>query len=327
MLFKEIWKANDILELANIYKMSELLFAAVHIDLFTFLESPKTSDEIVDQLHLDPESIEVILMPFVATNLINQRAKTFQVNPSARTFLSRNSPSSLVNVIELERITRNKSNLNEKLIPKLKGEKVDKIEYPNIPVYMDAMLTGNYAGLLLARAVSKYLKKDVELKMLDLGCGPGAYSLAFCKLIPNLKACLVDRKEVLEFVKERFDSTQFHARISFQAKDFMTESLDGSYDLILLSNVCHFFSRFDLENLLKRLSLSLAKKGYIIVHDFFINGSLLPLFYTLDWLVNHSVKFAHTLDEMEDWLTTLGWKVVEKRNLKELTSSFLIFTK
>ena len=57
-------------------------------------------------------------------------------------------------------------------------------------------------------STANYLMKKKKLDLsgakafLDLGCGSGAYSIAACQTYPQLKACCVDFKEILEVTEK-----------------------------------------------------------------------------------------------------------------------------
>lgn len=322
------WSAENILELTHMYKISELLFAAVHLDLFTFLQEEKTVEVLSREMGCNQDALAVMLRVFVQIGLISVNDGNYTVNSSVKSFLSSTSTTSLVNMIELERVTRNKSIMNENLIARLHGDPFhrNKIDFPDTEVYMEAMTEGGqYSAMLLARTVTKRIDRTCPLRMLDLGCGPGTFTLSFLKFSSNISAVLVDRKEVLEVAKQRFQEAGFIERIELKAKDFMNEEIEGIYDFILLSNVCHFYSKTDIEVLLNRLRKNLTPFGKVIIHDFFIKPDSLPsVLMSLDWLANHAIRFNDDLEGAQEWLETIGWLVEDKQALLGVPTSYLV---
>ena len=94
-----------------------------------------------------------------------------------------------------------------------------------------------------ARAVAQAVALNGERRMLDLGGGSGAYSIAFVKAASALHSEIVDLPEVLPITEEHIRHAGMSDRISTRAGDMLNVSLaPASYDLILLSAICHMFS-------------------------------------------------------------------------------------
>lgn len=330
MLKTNEWTANHILNLVSLYKVSELLFTVVHFDLFTRLETCLTVEELASELSLDQESLEVVLRVLVYLDLLDYHEGKYSVKSSAKMYLSRNSETSLADLFELERVMRNKSNLNESLIVRLKGEKkIEPLEFPDTEIYMNAMTAGGkYSAILLSRYISRYFSKDAKGSALDLGCGSGIFAKAIGRMLPNFTFTLMDRKEVLEAARKNFEGSNDVARFSFIPKDFVKEELDGKYDLILLSNILHLYPRSICEDMLNKVARLLKDRGYVVIHDFFVHQDFLQTaLFSLDWLANHAVRFDCTLEEASEWLHLNGWRVVESRHLPNLPTSYLVIGK
>lgn len=324
------WNAASVMELANLHKISEVLFTAIEVDLFAHLREPVTLDELCRKLNFRREPLEVIVAFLVQLKLLCQSGDLYCNHPDAEPYLLRQSPNSLAGMILLERQVRNKWPMNLKLLERLKG---DERENPwvqlaqteeDTALFMDAMRLGYYSSLHLLRKVQKRLRDVPSPVMLDLGCGPGVFSNTFCTFIPALKSVMVDQ---IPNPRLHPDLAKLEDRVTYFVKDFMAEPLEGVYDLVLLSNVCHFFSEEKLRVLFRKLQSHLRPTGTVLVHDFFHNENLGEVthanYYSLDWMANHGVKFTFTLEEMARLLDQCGYRVAEMAPLPQLPTSYL----
>ena len=99
-------------------------------------------------------------------------------------------------------------------------------------------------------------------RLLDLGGGSGAYSIAFAKAAPGLHAEIVDAPEVLPLAQDYVRQAGLADRITTQAGDMLSVPLEaGKYDLVLLSAICHMFSPEENKQLLRRAYAALAPKA------------------------------------------------------------------
>lgn len=332
-IIHEEWDFTRIMNLANLYKVSELLFVSLEVDLFSRLKEPKDILQLSKELSMNRDFLEVILIPLTSINLLKENEGKYSVNKTALPFLNKDSKNSIKSLIELERITRNKNNLNQMIIDVLNGLETERIEYPEKNTYTNAMTSGtSLPALAISRFLLKHFHPNEYIDYLDLGCGPGDYAITFKKFFQNLKGTLVDREEIIRITRERLEKNNLLGDFKTINVDFMKEEIPGKYNLILLSNVCHFYSLEELDRLLHRIPLSEGNNSYIVIHDFFMNENLteetfLSIFSSLDWLGNHSNKFNYTLNQIATWLEYSGWEVVEKRDLKGSPTSFILIKK
>ena len=133
-----------------------------------------------------------------------------------------------------------------------------------------------------SRSVVKAVAPGPIKRMLDLGGGSGAYSIAFAKAIAGLKSEILDLAEVIPLLQEYIQKAGLADRISTRAGDMLHAPLGEAYDLILISAICHMFSPEENRSLLQRAYTALAPKGQVVVQDFILEpGKTAPRFAAL----------------------------------------------
>src|SRR5262249_48837980 len=93
----------------------------------------------------------------------------------------------------------------------------------------------NYA-LFAGRELAGYLDTTGCRTLLEIGAGPGTYSFHLAEANPDIQLSLADLPEVLEVTKEIEASFRIAKPVNYLGVDLRTGTIEGSYDLILLSN-------------------------------------------------------------------------------------------
>jgi ubiquinone/menaquinone biosynthesis C-methylase UbiE len=105
-------------------------------------------------------------------------------------------------------------------------------------------------------------------RMLDVGGGSGAFSIAFARANPALRAEILDLPTVLPIAERHVAEAALADRITTRAGDLRVDDLGRDYDLVLLSSICHMLGPDGNRDLLFRAARALAPGGRVVVSDF-----------------------------------------------------------
>lgn len=160
-----------------------------------------------------------------------------------------------------------------------------------------------------AKNVAPHLAANLDLtgvkKLVDVGGGTGIYSIALVQRNPGLRACVVDRPEVLRVAAEMIDEYGVQERIELVPGDMFTTPLPGDADAILLSNILHDWDVPENQQLVQRCAAALAPGGRLFIHDVFLNDALdgpLPLALYSAALFTLTEGRAYSAAEYRAWL-------------------------
>ncbi len=167
------------------------------------------------------------------------------------------------------------------------------------------------------RAITQALQLNGTRRMLDLGGGSGAYSIAFAKALPELRAEIVDLPEVVHITQQHIANAGLSDRIMVRPGDMLTAKLPAqSYDLVLLSSICHMFSPGENRALFARAHAALAPKGRIAIADFIVDpGKASPrsaTLFALNMLVATHGGATYSEPEYDTWLQAAGFAEVKR---------------
>jgi SAM-dependent methyltransferase/DNA-binding transcriptional ArsR family regulator len=141
--------------------------------------------------------------------------------------------------------------------------------------------------------------------LLDLGGGPGHIARLFVER--GLDVVLVDRPEVVEFVRDEYALDRV-AGLRTVGADLLEDALpSGPFDVVLLSNILHMLSPDQCVALLGKARAVLAPGGVVAIADFVRGRSPRAARFALVMLLRTEGGNTYTFREHEAWLARTGF--------------------
>jgi len=168
-----------------------------------------------------------------------------------------------------------------------------------------------------SRAVMAQL---VDLRrMLDIGGGSGAYSIAFAQSNPELKADILDMAAAVPIAQRHIDQAGVADRVSVRVGDLRSDQFGQGYDLVFVSAICHMLGPGENADLLIRCYAALSSGGRIVIQDFILSpykttpkwGAL----FALNMLVGTRVGSSYSDLEYAEWLNSAGFRDIRQVRL------------
>jgi len=103
--------------------------------------------------------------------------------------------------------------------------------------------------------------------LLDVGCGSGVYTMAFCQKYPALNGVLFDQEKALPLAISLVEAQGLSDRISTLAGDYYTDPFGTGYDAVLFSGALIQEPPEGQIRLLKKAFDSMNSGGLIIIQD------------------------------------------------------------
>jgi ubiquinone/menaquinone biosynthesis C-methylase UbiE len=174
----------------------------------------------------------------------------------------------------------------------------------------------------LATRGAQVLEAQLDLgdcqSLLDLGGGPGTYSLHFCRHNPQLTATIFDLPGSEQIAREQIRSFGLEQRIRFVAGNFLEDSLPpGPYDVVFMSQILHSNSFEECAVLIKKVYPIVKAGGRIIIQEFVLSSSKTsPLFaatFSLNMLLHTTGGRSYSFEEIASWVGSAGFVDIEQR--------------
>ncbi len=155
--------------------------------------------------------------------------------------------------------------------------------------------------------------------VLDLGGGPGTYSMAFAR--KNIAVTLFDAPETLKISRRLIKEAGLGKKIMVKAGDFTRDDLGVNYDMIFISQIFHSFGPGTCEVLLKKSYSSLNHGGRIVIQEFYLDeskaGPPQGAIFAVNMLVNTREGRTYTPREMSAWMKKAGFSGIKAKRLSD----------
>ncbi len=306
-----------IINLALGYQVSQVLFAAINMNVFTILDSgAKEISEISAVVGSDEQSLGRLLNPLVALSLLEKKDGKYSNTDGASRYLVKGKNNYLGNAIHH---SSNLWDFWEGLDEQIKsgcGKETDENKINNYSHRLQDYLSSmNDFATIKADAIADTIMISDHRKMLDLGCGPGTYAIAFAERNPELQCTIVDLDPNLVYTRKLINKSNCRDRMFISACNILEDEIPGSgYDLILISNLIHIYGKGEVGNIIEKAWGVAAAHGKIVIHDYIVNetgiGPLFASLFDLTMLVGTPQGKCYNVLEIKELLGHLDVKKI-----------------
>jgi 2-polyprenyl-3-methyl-5-hydroxy-6-metoxy-1,4-benzoquinol methylase len=309
---------EGIMELSWAFQGSRILLSAFELDVFTVLgDEEKSSEEVADAIGADPRGTDRLLNALCALEVLSKSRGKFTNSPAAAQLLVKGKPGYQAGFMHAVHLWDSWSTMtnavqNGGLINRSPVEDRDDTWFVAFIAAMHGRATKEAPGL-----VSRLDLASVS-RVLDVGGGSGAFSMAFVRAKDGLKSTLFDLPNVVSLARGYIEKQRLSDRIDTVTGDYNQDELPIGYDLVFLSAIIHSNSPQQNQSLFNKVSRSLNPGGRIIVSDFIMNDDRISpafgAFFALNMLVNTPEGDTYTEQEVKEWITTAGMSFVERND-------------
>ncbi len=311
------WTAAELLKLSGSYWSACALHAGVKLDLFTSLSQQNlTAAELASRLDLSRRGLKMLLDALTALELLTKKGDCYAATTFAGQFLDRSAPGYLGHIIlHHHHLMESWSHLDEAVasgVPVRKSVSHDAEEAER-----KCFLLGMFdLAMLIAPRVVEELDLSGRRRLLDLGGGPGTYAIHFCRQYPQLRAVIFDLPTTRPIAEQTLDRFGMVGRIQFEAGDFQSDPLPGSFDVAWLSHVLHGEGMQGCTNLLEKAVAALEPGGLLLVQEFILEADraapLFPALFSLNMLLVTPRGQAYSETELRVLLQNAGLEQIER---------------
>ena len=300
---------------------SKALFAALDLDLFTEIaKGTATLSALAEATRTAPNRLRTLLTALKTIGLVSEAEGRFTNAPATTTYLVAGAAGDFRDYIRVVNGGFLYEGLRH-LEKAMRGERIfpnkgfyEGIVYSEGGVGGPAFSSAQHAGSLgPARLMARRVDLSGATKMLDVGGGSGAYTLAFLKQNPGLQATILDFPETTETARRYVADAGMSDRVSHIQGNAITTDWPGGQDVILMSYVWSAVGGDDITTLARRAYDALRPGGLVLVHDFMVDdrheGPAFAAWYLLAAIPDNPQAECLTPDFVEAALRKAGFAV------------------
>ncbi len=293
------------------YQESRVILTAIELDVFTHAGDGATGDEVAAGIDAEPRSTGMLLNALTAIGLLEKTNGRFRNTPLAARYLAAGAPDdSRLGLVHTVHLWDRWTTLTEcvrtgtRVAREAPADRSDEERRAFIGA-MDRNASSRTAPVVAA------VDAGGVRRLLDVGGGSGAYSIAFARANPGLQATVFDLPAVLPLTEKYAAEAGLTDRIRFQPGDMHRDPFGTGYDMALLFAICHMNSRKENRILFAKCRDALTPGGRLVLQDFILgpdkttprSGAL----FALNMLVNTRAGDSYSREEYFKDLESAGF--------------------
>ncbi len=271
---------------------------------------------MASRLDTDPRATEALLNALVAIGVLEKRDGTFQNTDLAAEHLAAGGEhDSRAAIMHTVHLWPRWSTLTDCV---REGTSVMRRARARDDDWTEAFIAAMHRNAAdRAPRVVEAIGVDGVRRVLDVGGGSGAYSIAFARAEPALEVDILDVPDVVPIAQRHIQEAGVTDRVRPRAGDFRTDDLGhGDYDLVFLSAICHMNGPEENRRLLEKAFGALAPAGRIVIQDFILDADktapAMGALFALNMLVGTRAGSSYSEPEYADWLRDAGFDDVRR---------------
>jgi len=302
-------QSKEIRRIWSAFQSSRVLITANNFRVFDHLEDPKTSRQMARALRTDERATEILLDALAGIKLLRKREKRYCNSGIASKFLVSGRPYYQGDIIShAESLWDSWANLGNVL----KTGRPSRMSRNH-----GAFILGmhNLAALKATAVVDKIDLRGIN-KALDLGGGPGTYSIEM--VARGVHVTLFDTPGTLKIARGVINRSGVNKKsIDLMEGDFLRDDIGSGYDLVFMSQIIHSYQEEDNIGLLKKCGKALNRGGRVVIQEFLVSEDRTRPFnsalFAVNMLVNTEGGRTYSPEEMKKWLMRTGYKNVRRK--------------
>ena len=310
---------GSLMELARAFQRSRVFLTAYELDVFSAIgDEEKTSEEVANIIGTDPRGTDRLLNALCALELLTKADGKYANSQLAAQSLVKGGPGYQSGLMHTVHLWESWSTLTQAV--RHGGTVMQRPTDERGREWLVAFIAAMHARATLeAPFVVGKLDLAGVSRVLDVGGGSGAFSMAFVRAGEGLKATVFDLPNVVPLTQGYIDQEGLSDRIETVTGDYNKDEFGAGFDLAFLSAIIHANSFDQNLNLVKKVSRALNPGGRIVISDFIMDDSrvkpVFGAFFALNMLTGTPGGDTYTESEIKGWMEEAGIAFNERKDL------------
>jgi len=322
---------NRILEMARAFQESRILLTGAELGVFGAIgDDTLTSADVAARIGADPRATDRLMNALVVLGLLTKDGGQFSNSPEAREFLVPGRPGYVGGALgHTSSLWHTWSTLTDAVRA---GTSVVKRDDESRDRYVKPFIAAMHFN---ASRNAEHILPELDLtgvrRVIDVGGGSGAYSIAFCRANPDITAVVFDQPDVVPLTQHYAAEAGLSDRISTVTGDFTKDELGRDFDLAFMSHILHSNSPAENAELIRRACRALKPGGQIVVQEFVIDECRTSppwaVLFALNMLVGTKAGDTFTESEIRAWFSDAGFTDIRRADPPGANATLLLAAK
>jgi hypothetical protein len=222
---------DDLNDRTRAFQESRVILTALELDLFTAVAGGTSAEMAAARMKTDPRATEMLLNALAAIGLLVKQDGVFRNTVAAEHYFCATSPDNVrPALLHIAHLWPRWSALTECVRA---GAAVEPHAEGGVPTdeWIEPFIAAMHRN---ATERTPHVVRAVGTagirRMLDVGGGSGAYSIAFAKANPALRADILDLAAVVPIAQLHIEQAGVADRVTVRVGDLRSDPLDRDYD-------------------------------------------------------------------------------------------------
>lgn len=303
----------DLVELASGYWQSFAMGAAVELNVFTEIaQQEQDTETLAKTLACAPSHLQALLDSLAGMGLLRKKDGKYSLDPAQSAFLDPASPDSMLGAFAFN---QDLAGLWMKLPDCIRSGKPVLPDNPHLgadPARTRRFVEGMHSRAgLMARNLLPCLHPPAGSKILDVGGGPGTFSLKLAERDPSLQITVLDLPPIVKAAAEIHAGKPALSCIRFQGGDYHQAPYPEDRDIILYCGALHQEPDTGLDALFSKMKAALKPGGRLVVVDLMLDPDRTTPVYSalfeMNMMLMRPSSKVHCSASLESRLKDLGF--------------------
>lgn len=256
------------------YGRFHVLVSALELGVFDVLErrGPSTGAELADELGVSAPHLTTLLEGVVATALLDQRFGRFELNDTARRYLTTDGAASMSALVPVS--PGPLANWRQLTDTVRTGRPADPVDDDPVAFYVP-LVEGTFTTISrMATRADGFLRYSAlsQPRILDLGAGGAPWSVSILAANPTASAVVNDLPGVIDVAERKLTERGFIERAELRPGSYHDIVLEADhYDLVVLGHICRAEGAERSGVLIERAFSALKPGGRVVLSDYFVD--------------------------------------------------------
>lgn len=309
------------------------VLAAVRLDLFAVLAPrPLTVKALAQSVQTDLQATRLLLNALESLGYVKRNGDHYALTAMSRKWLTDDG------ALNMSALYRYWGTLIETFFPRLeeslRSGKPPVDFYAWVEAHPDFARDFQEGMSILTEFVKGDVLKRISLpstarRLLDVGGGHGAYTIALCQQHPTLEAVILDSPQALVTANKLIDRATLADRVTTQVGNFIDDKLGTGFDVVLLFNIIHGLTAVQNIALLRKIRGALNPGGQLLILEQIPGATPLPISEATVRILG--LSFFHLLggqtyafEEIQGWLENVGLHDIQRKNIAKAGSALIM---
>jgi predicted O-methyltransferase YrrM len=312
----EMLNPEKIRQLANGFQVSRIILTALELNIFSILDKKMLhAEEVATLAMVNERATERLMNALVSIGFLKKTHDKFYNSEATAQFLVKGKPEFMGGLFHSNELWRSWSTLTNAIE---KGTAVYKRDDSGSDWTDSFIAAMHYRATKEAKILPMMLQLNNVKKMLDVGGGSGAFSMAFLEKNPEMYATVLDLPSVIPITKKYVEAFHYKERINYIEGNYLNDNFDCGYDMIFLSAIVHIQGMEENELLIKKCFNALNPGGQIIIKDWVMSEDKTEpdggAIFSINMLVGTDSGDTFTEKEIKSWLASTGIQKTERKD-------------